>query len=757
MQDSLWPFPRELDNDVENLLEGFRAFRHAKIKDAEPGVVSVVVEERHQSDTSLLCGARTLFLDSATGNIWLRGINKFPDLHDAPPGQVQRALAGAKCGYLLRKMAGFVVHVWSPDGVSLRVASKHALEGPHVTAAQAYLDGLVRREALAKWLHEGGLVLSGECVDSVFDAYHPILDAAFDRQVVFFAAHCRRSRLELTLPFAELVRCGAMFDLAVTPWRGLHGEAGILTQAEALVVDGWHETARGAELDAACRGAGAMFPLAEGFVVLLELPVSGSADAYVLPLRYKMKTLKYTVRRSIRGALEGSSQAPEWIRRSDYAALFRTWATATNGSMEGTADVVRARGVSLVVDAFEAATDPEVLAAAIRQLAERAAVAQRTTHHVVLLCGLPGSGKSTWAQAVASETGAEVLSRDHELASIGSDRRGAARSAHGKILGKLHRALSALGSRVIILDAVHATEAARRFWLRAVPPNHRATVVFFPESNLTALATRLSKRTSHETLSSHEVEAALFTIARLFTRPTTDELARSRSETALTTPSDELIRELKRVAPADLPSLAGEDHLWRIVPRKASVRSVSLRSAHPVDLRAAAFKYVVELLRDACASHQQVASGSAAWIEPFFAQGGCSLEEGVRRLFDTDKTEPVAWMDPTSLDVETLAESDGSRVDIALGDILLDRNVLCVECTTQGLGTVAMLVIGLRRGAEPLQAFKLAAELAGETSEAASKRSRGEKRAPAVSRARISGNPARASHTFATFLAIERG
>jgi hypothetical protein len=389
MQDSLWPFPRELDNDVahENLLEGFRAFRHAKIKDAEPGVVSVVVEERHQSDTSLLCGARTLFLDSATGNIWLRGINKFPDLHDAPPGQVQRALAGAKCGYLLRKMAGFVVHVWSPDGVSLRVASKHALEGPHVTAAQAYLDGLVRREALAKWLHEGGLVLSGECVDSVFDAYHPILDAAFDRQVVFFAAHCRRSRLELTLPFAELVRCGAMFDLAVTPWRGLHGEAGILTQAEALVVDGWHENARAAELDAACRGAGAMFPLAEGFVVLLELPVSGSADAYVLPLRYKMKTLKYTVRRSIRGALEGSSQAPEWIRRSDYAALFRTWATATNGSMEGTADVVRARGVSLVVDAFEAATDSAVLAAAIRQLAERAAVAQRTTHHVCCSAG----------------------------------------------------------------------------------------------------------------------------------------------------------------------------------------------------------------------------------------------------------------------------------------------------------------------------------------------------------------------------------
>ena len=82
---------------------------------------------------------------------------------------------------------------------------------------------------------------------------------------------------------------------------------------------------------------------------------------------------------------------------------------------------------------------------------------------MILLIGIPGSGKSTWAKA----QGCTVLSSDETRFVLSGDETN--QNIHGKVFGAMRHLLRTrlgIGSSPTILDATNLRRRDRKNWLR---------------------------------------------------------------------------------------------------------------------------------------------------------------------------------------------------------------------------------------------------------------------------------------------------
>lgn len=244
------PHPRN-DAGVEcvdlKLLSEHVARSRAQLHSVDDGLVSVSVREQCQKDVrGLMCGARTLVIDASTGAVIVRGVNKFFDYadlvserhdDDTHEGSKQPSCAssGHPCAaavwdsrftccpmWVQRKMAGFVVTLFSLDGRTLRVMSKHVWAGPHVVMARTILSQTLsasQESALAADLHRMQLSVSCECIaEPAQDYAHPIPEsAAFHRSLVVFAVQFTHRVMECALAFEHVVTLAAQWGLPCVP------------------------------------------------------------------------------------------------------------------------------------------------------------------------------------------------------------------------------------------------------------------------------------------------------------------------------------------------------------------------------------------------------------------------------------------------------------------------------------------------------------------------------------------------------------
>jgi tRNA splicing ligase len=152
-----------------------------ELSDGHPAV-SVSFKDASQGDVkNLPCGARSLLIEADTGAIVCRGINKFFDMGEVSDGWMSEEALWREKAYrvwAVRKMAGFVVTVFSLDGLHLEVMSKHALVGPHAQAARELLAkaGGAQRAQMAADLFTWGACASFECIRRTEDYQHPVLE-----------------------------------------------------------------------------------------------------------------------------------------------------------------------------------------------------------------------------------------------------------------------------------------------------------------------------------------------------------------------------------------------------------------------------------------------------------------------------------------------------------------------------------------------------------------------------------------------------
>lgn len=84
---------------------------------------------------------------------------------------------------------------------------------------------------------------------------------------------------------------------------------------------------------------------------------------------------------------------------------------------------------------------------------------------MILLIGIPGSGKSTWAKA----QGCTILSSDEMRLVLSGDETN--QNIHGKVFGAMRHLLRTrleIGSSPTILDATNLRRRDRRNWLRLI-------------------------------------------------------------------------------------------------------------------------------------------------------------------------------------------------------------------------------------------------------------------------------------------------
>jgi predicted kinase len=133
---------------------------------------------------------------------------------------------------------------------------------------------------------------------------------------------------------------------------------------------------------------------------------------------------------------------------------------------------------------------------------------------VIVLIGLPGSGKSTWAR----HQGHTILSSDEMRLTLSGDETNQA--IHGKVFGAIRHLLKArleIGGQTTIIDATNIRRRDRKPWLKlALTFNAETEAVFFhpplettlqrnrqrtrvvPEDVIRAMAARLQPPTKEE-------------------------------------------------------------------------------------------------------------------------------------------------------------------------------------------------------------------------------------------------------------------
>lgn len=525
-------------------------------------VVSIAYKEGHQSRTSELpVGARSLLLAHDTHAMVLRGLNKFVEFDwGSHTALLTKLLEGStETRFVLqRKLAGFVVHLFSLDGMHLEVMSKHSLDGRHVTEARRILQATLSADEmtrLARSLYCDSLVASGECVSPVWDATHPVIEGG-EARIEFFAVGSRCNRAEMT-----------WLSTMAAAWCASHSLLFVQQEfipARCII----------AKLEEVERRTQQWATASEGFVLVVEVPtqvVDAAAPAAalcVVPLRFKLKTIRYRVLRCLRSHILGehilSPQHPFY--QHPYMTMFVRWVMELQDSpLTNAAEIaahVRNIGVWKWSNDFEEAlarlgkkrkrneagrnetdapsTSPDALQELIH-VVECAASPQRTLHSAVLLCGIPGAGKSTVAKALVSCSDRTVvhISRDtiaaHVTRSLQQSSGGppsnhqlrrlkkAIHDAYCQRIAEVTRWLVFQQEPVlVVLDACHASRASRETFREIMPSTLRSCICVHmslgDDGPLCAVA-RVASRVNHEVLSPADAEKAVLDVSRVFEAP----------------------------------------------------------------------------------------------------------------------------------------------------------------------------------------------------------------------------------------------
>ncbi|CBZ26549.1 conserved hypothetical protein [Leishmania mexicana MHOM/GT/2001/U1103] len=520
-------------------------------------VFSVAVKEASQGDVKgLPCGARSLLIDRTDDSIVCRGVNKFFDLNEVGDSWLSDSSlwTGVYRMWAVRKMAGFIVTIFSLDGMRLEMMSKHVLDGPHVDAARELLEKVseAQRARLAADLFEWGACACCECIRRTQDYRHPVLEAQqFDQQIVLIAVQRRTQLREESLCFSELATLAERWGLGCAPGVAVPNSAALRCVFAATT--SWNATYT--PFDTCPQ-------LAEGFVLLIEMagPTTTPVHRWCLPLRLKLKTPKYVVLRAFRSLVCGDSRPQSYV----YHQALLGWL-----QLRSAAEVrrrVEEVGVHALNNDFESGllaqqrvrhrdsqeTVGDALARLQRTTALIACPRGRCPLTVVVLCGLPGAGKSTLAMALsrllASQEGVSPfsfvvhLSRDAVSCAVAADHgiTDASSKHKQRRLGALvHQTLcdqmrevacfsaETEQSGLLLFDACNATQKSRHIWRQCFPTTlHKYEVAYVECSDATAMAQRAARRDGHEVLlSAAEAQQALYAVRKKFQPPSLEEAA----------------------------------------------------------------------------------------------------------------------------------------------------------------------------------------------------------------------------------------
>ncbi|KAG5464542.1 hypothetical protein LSCM1_00732 [Leishmania martiniquensis] len=520
-------------------------------------VSSVSVKSPSQGDVKgLPCGARSLLIDYTDGSIVCRGVNKFFDLNEVGGEWLKdfSLWTEAYRVWAVRKMAGFIVTLFSLDGVRLDVMSKHALAGPHVEAARELLEKVsqAHRVRLAGDLYEWGACACFECIQRTQDFQHPVLEAEkFDQQLVLIAVQRRTQLREESLCFSELATVAERWGLSSAPGVAVPNDAALHCVFAATA--SWHATYAPFETCPL---------LAEGFVLLIETPglTADPAHQWCFPLRLKLKTPKYVVLRAFRSLACGDSQP----KRYAYHEALLGWLQPRSAAE------VRRRVEEAGVHALNSEFESDLLAQQrVRHRDSQETVGEALARlqcmtsliacpcaqcplTVVVLCGLPGAGKSTLSVALCRalvSQGEESpfrfavhLSRDAASRSVAADHditNASSKHKQRRLRALVHQTLCDQMREValfatetgqaglLLVDACNATRESRRIWRQCFPATlHQYEVALVECSDATVMAQRAARRDAHEVLlNAAEAQQALYVVRKKFQPPSLEEAA----------------------------------------------------------------------------------------------------------------------------------------------------------------------------------------------------------------------------------------
>ncbi|CAD2213321.1 RNA ligase/AAA domain containing protein, putative [Angomonas deanei] len=509
----------------------------------QEGFVSVSVKASEQGKVGKLpCGARTLLLDEKTGAIKVRGVNKFFDLDEVSRSWMEDNQTWTSCTVLCqRKLAGFVVTLFSLDGEKLGVMSKHVCGGTHVEVATRLLNKLLsptQQANLASDLFHMHASASLECIAPTEDYGHPVLEcAAYHDQLVLFSVQKTDSIRELAYTYTQVQTLAAWWGLPCVDATVLHSKSDLQYYMDSV---GQWDTTR-------IKPFG---EVAEGFVILLQVPQTDKESQICFPIRLKLKTTKYITIRALRSLLLGDSNPKVLL----YHEAFLQWYTR-RGSREALLEEIRAKGVYHLCQQFEAD-----LASRKRERGESTTVQEglvemlrytsRQVHTAdaplitVLLCGLPGSGKSTLSRGIlqhytSSESSFHYgvhLCKDEIHAKLVNERgidMAANKHKKRRLLAALHKEMqkqvrsvasfccSSAQPTLLLIDACNATPEARETWINCLGTTRsRVLTVYLMCDSTDVLHARMVARQQHPLIDSPEVAGlALETVVPLFVPP----------------------------------------------------------------------------------------------------------------------------------------------------------------------------------------------------------------------------------------------
>lgn len=518
---------------------------------------SLVVKESHQGDVeSLPIAARTLLLSADTSEIVVRGVNKFFDIEDVERDLLMWKGDVAKLQgiWLQRKLAGFVVTLFSLDGKSLGVVTKHVVEGPHVDIAYHILESMLsteQRRRLARDLFELRAAVSCECISLKDDSHHPVPErTVFDNKLVVFSIHKRDDMREVSVPPDIMQKMAKEWGFPSVPcWRVKNCEELITWLGERQHWEGKDPAGEA---------------LAEGYVVVIEdtvqrvSPESQSISPFTaLLIRLKAKTVKYRVLRSLRSIVSGESAAHPLL----FHKILGSWTEHISG-YTCLQQAVTNRGVHQIYSEFESYINDQgnkryrgshlsVQQAYKGLLGFTEKEAQTISYaplDVIFLCGLPGVGKTTLARLIGEMGGNGCstfryilhLSRD-EVAKCVAEHHGIndSSSKHKKrrLRSMVHQfvqrafrqsiLLSFLleGPGLLIFDACNAKPSTRQRW-RYMLPRELASfrIVYLACAERNILASRIAGRRNHSVLrGAEEAQAALYAVGKEFVAPLESE------------------------------------------------------------------------------------------------------------------------------------------------------------------------------------------------------------------------------------------
>ena len=656
----------------------------------EEEVTSIGVRQKWQlCRRELPIGARTLLWNHA-GHLVFRGMNAFGSF------QLEQV---AKLGWpiiLQRKMAGFVLHVVSRDGITLNFIAKHTTVGLHVDLGRKILFSCtsdVQRAHLARWLFLHTLSLTGECIDVVNDSMHPELDEEFTGRFWPFAAQRYNSVVEQCISFAQLQEFCSSIGLAVVPSCLVHDEKGLQEILQPCL--SW--TARG-----------------EGWVLVWERMVRGE----IQPVRLKLKTLRYTAQRHMRSIILGQTTP----RDTPFLDCFRMWLSETH-SVSSREQLLQNIGLGRVFDEFVSTMEGKGEAWTEAMVMARNQFVSPVQHIFVLLCGPPGCGKSTFAREICS-TAAEAgmckyavhVEKDVVTSECFSDKvlskhkmRRARGQAHWSTIGRCRDVVFFASMQhlpvLFVLDACHINAATRLSWLGTVPFTRKIVVCLAGDvqSNYVTFAERVALRKDHPTIRGvEEAQVALFKISSRFFAPTVSELDVGTELLILDTTRKSLpacVAECARFMPRAFNgkgTLVSCNDLSRSVDeRKLAVSQlfsasnvgpqVTTRLVYLLPVGSAWEQPLITLLRSLPSSCRLI-RGNSKWFH-FIKE---DLTTYLSRAENPHVTlyrgvDPMRWLESEKLDIN-------EPFTLQVATVLLDSNALCfgVKIVTQKFNSVAV-------------------------------------------------------------------